>query len=60
MSRVLELMRAHGSIEHAQRVADRFAASGLERLEAALADLPGRDAGERILETVRTLATRHA
>lgn len=60
LERIARLMRERGSVALAQAVADRFAERGLGVLREALADLPGREAAQRILETARTLATRHA
>jgi geranylgeranyl diphosphate synthase type II len=58
--RVLELLRAHGSITFAQAVADDHAQRGLETLRAALEPLPGRDAVLEIVQTAEALATRVA
>jgi geranylgeranyl diphosphate synthase, type II len=58
--RVLELLRAYGSIPFAQAVADEHAQRGLETLRAALEPLPGRDAALEIVQTAEALATRIA
>ena len=57
---ILEQMRLCGSISHAQTLAEVHAKRGLETLEAALEDLPGRDAVRQILSTARSLASRVA
>lgn len=58
--RILELLRAHGSIRFAQSVADDYARRGLETLRAVLELLPGRDAVQEIIQTAEELATRSA
>ncbi len=60
MLSVLDLIRASGSLEYAQEVADRHARRGLDTLAAALAGLPGTEAAAEILETAQQLATRSA
>ena len=57
---ILEQMRLCGSISHAQTLAEAHANRGLKTLEAALEDLPGRDAVRQILSTARSLASRVA
>jgi geranylgeranyl diphosphate synthase, type II len=60
VARVLELLRAYGSIAFAQAVADDHAKRGLETLRAALEALPGREAALEIIQTAEELATRIA
>ncbi len=60
VERVLELLRAYGSIPFAQAVADDHAKRGLETLRAALEPLPGREAALEIVQTAEELATRVA
>lgn len=58
MNEVLDLMRAYGSIDYAQGVAEQRLRRGLALLEQALAPLPGQDAAAQILELVGELAAR--
>jgi geranylgeranyl diphosphate synthase, type II len=60
VARVLELLRAYGSIPFAQAVADDHAKRGLETLRASLETLPGREAALEIIQTAEALATRAA
>jgi geranylgeranyl diphosphate synthase, type II len=60
VARVLELLRAYGSIPFAQAVADDHAKRGLETLRASLETLPGREAALEIIQTAEALATRVA
>ena len=57
---ILELIRATGSLEYAQGVADLHAQRGLSVLQAALADLPGVAASAEIMAVSTALATRSA
>ncbi len=58
MLEVLELLRAHGSLEYAQSVAEARLLRGLERLQEALAPLPDQEAVRQILTLVGELAAR--
>lgn len=58
MDEVLDLMRAYGSVEYAQAFAEARLQRGLERLERALATLPGGPAVSSILALVGELAAR--
>jgi geranylgeranyl diphosphate synthase, type II len=60
VARVLELLRACGSIPFAQAVADDYAKRGLETLRASLEALPGREAALEIIQTAEELAIRVA
>ncbi len=56
--RVLGLMRRHGSLDHAQDVARRLAASGLEALDQALAGAPDPRAAEALRRELAQVAER--
>ncbi|HEX7039243.1 MAG TPA: polyprenyl synthetase family protein [Trueperaceae bacterium] len=56
--RVLELMRAHGSLAHAQAVARRLAASGLAALDEALAGAPSPRASAALRRELAAVAER--
>jgi geranylgeranyl diphosphate synthase type II len=60
MEEIMRLIRQTGSLEYAQGVADMHARRGLALLEAALSELPGRNAANEILEVSTALATRSA
>ncbi len=57
---VMVWMLASGVLDGAQAVAAQEAGAGLALLEAALQDLPGRDAAASILAVTRQLAIREA
>ena len=58
VTRLLALVAAHGSLDHAQRVAEERAASGLARLQSVLARLPGGAAADRLLSILDAVAVR--
>lgn len=57
---IMQAIRAAGSLEYAQGVADLHARRGLELLDAALSDLPNQNAAQQIIEVSTALATRSA
>jgi len=56
--RLLALIARHGSLAHAQSVAEREAAEALAGLRAAFAALPGRAEAEALLDQLAALAHR--
>jgi geranylgeranyl diphosphate synthase type II len=60
VARLLQLIDRHGSLRHAQDVAEREAAAALAGLREALATLPGRTAADALLAQLATLAHRAA
>ncbi|PYE56574.1 polyprenyl synthetase family protein [Deinococcus yavapaiensis] len=56
----LRSILASNAVTRAQHVADDLAARGLATLEGALSDAPNRASAERIVDLVRSLATREA
>jgi len=57
---IMQAIRAAGSLDYAQGVADLHARRGLELLGAALSDLPNQNAAQQIIEVSIALATRSA
>lgn len=60
VARLLELIDRHGSLRHAQDVAEREASAALAGLREAFAALPGRSAADALLVQLATLAHRAA
>ena len=58
VARLLALIDRHGTLRHAQSVAEREADAALAGLRAALAVLPGRAAADGLLAQLATLAHR--
>lgn len=58
VARLLALIERHGSLRHAQAVAEREAHAALGGLREAFSALPNRPAADRLLETLATLAHR--
>jgi geranylgeranyl diphosphate synthase type II len=58
VARLLALIERHGSLRHAQSVAEREADAALAGLREAFATLPRRPAAERLLAQLATLAQR--
>ncbi len=60
VKKILSLMEKYNCVDYAQEIADQHAKKGLEQLALSLEAAPNRLAVTEILETARTLATRHA
>lgn len=58
MSEALELLNRHDSLDHAQRLAERYADEGLALLDEALRELPGREAVAELTELLASLVAR--
>jgi geranylgeranyl diphosphate synthase, type II len=58
VQRVQDLIARYGSAEYAQARAAALAESGTAGLAAALADLPGRDFSEAVMDILRSLSRR--
>jgi geranylgeranyl diphosphate synthase type II len=55
---VLACIERHGSLEHAQRVADERAREGLDKLRAVLRELPGQAYGDELLRLLESFTRR--
>ena len=60
VGRVLLLLRAAGSLDYAQRLAEAKAETGLARLRTCLRVLPGQAAAEALLTTLAEVAQRRS
>lgn len=58
VARLLALIARHGSLDHAQAVADREAGAALAGIEEAFATLPGRAGAAALLAQLAALARR--
>lgn len=58
VKRLLALIDQHGSLEHAQQVAEERAAAGLSAMRSALARLPNAAAATRLLAILDSVALR--
>ena len=58
VARLLALIERHGSLRHAQDVAEREADAALHGLRDAFVELPGRAAADALLDQLATLAHR--
>ncbi len=60
IEKILTLMKHYNCLEFAQNIADQHTERGLKQLEQSLERASNRQAVEEIMNTARTLATRHA